>query len=561
MSTTIEPGRVLSPVAAPASPGELTPDLATVRQLAADLGAPRRSGAPVVPVMRRIYADLDTPVSAYLKLTAGETDQGYSFLLESVHGGEHPARYSFLGAAPGRVLRVDPAAGNPLPALAAEADRWQMVRPPGLRHPLPPFLGGAVGFVSYEAAGTFEPVPLAAHDPHGLPLALFGVYDTVIAFDHAYGVMQVISLASLAGDVDAAYATAAARIAAVCARLAGPLPAVVGSRQYAVGRDEGPDEGLGVGGGGLGAGSGGREPGAGEPTGHRSPVTDHSSRNPKSKIQNPKSNCAPAEYEAMVRQAKEHISAGDIIQVVVSQRFTRPTHAAPFATYRALRSLNPSPYMFYLQLDTFQLIGASPEMLVQVRDGQVTTHPIAGTRPRGASASDDAALAASLRADPKERAEHLMLVDLARNDVGRVAAIGTVQVPVRFQIEHYSHVMHLVSQVTGTLRPDRTALDALQACFPAGTLSGAPKVRAMQIIAALERDARGPYGGAVGYLSASGNLDMAITIRTIMLRDGVATVQAGAGIVADSVPATEREESENKARALLVALDLAERGL
>jgi anthranilate synthase component I len=273
------------------------------------------------------------------------------------------------------------------------------------------------------------------------------------------------------------------------------------------------------------------------------------------------SNCAPGAYEAMVARAKEHIVAGDIIQVVLSQRFTRPTVAAPFAVYRALRSLNPSPYMFYLQLGDFQLIGASPEMLAQARGGRLATRPIAGTRPRGASEAEDTALAEALLADPKERAEHLMLVDLGRNDIGRVAEIGSVRVPELFAIERYSHVMHLVSHVTGRLRPDLTAVDALRSCFPAGTLSGAPKVRAMQIIAELERDTRGPYGGAVGYLSAGGDLDMAITIRTILLRDGVATVQAGAGIVADSVPETERLESENKARALLVALDLAERGL
>jgi anthranilate synthase component 1 len=263
----------------------------------------------------------------------------------------------------------------------------------------------------------------------------------------------------------------------------------------------------------------------------------------------------------MVARAKEHIVAGDIIQVVLSQRFTRPTAAAPFAIYRALRSLNPSPYMFYLQLGDFQLIGASPEMLAQARGGQLATRPIAGTRPRGASEAEDTTLAEALLADPKERAEHLMLVDLGRNDIGRVAEIGSVRVPELFAIERYSHVMHLVSHVTGRLRADLTAVDALRSCFPAGTLSGAPKVRAMQIIADLERDTRGPYGGAVGYVSVGGDLDMAITIRTILLRDGVATVQAGAGIVADSVPESERLESENKARALLVALDLAERGL
>jgi anthranilate synthase component 1 len=523
MSTTIDravkagPGATAAPGAGPTTgPGTIVPDVQTVRRMAdAEREQGRQSGEPLVPLVRRLYADLDTPVSAYLKLTAGQTDQGYSFLLESVHGGEHPGRYSFLGAAPSRLLRVPPADRDPLGALARQTRAWRVVPPAGLRQPLPPFVGGAVGFLSYEAAGTFEPVPPAAHDPHGLPLALFGLYDTVVAFDHAYGMMQVISLASLAGDVDAAYNEAVARIDGVCARLSAPLPSQVPAIAT------------------------GAAPAAG-------PAAS--------------SNCTSDAYEAMVERGKEHIRAGDIIQVVLSQRFSRPTTAAPFAIYRALRSLNPSPYMFYLQLGDFQLVGASPEMLVQVRDGQVATHPIAGTRPRGASPAEDATLAASLSADPKERAEHLMLVDLGRNDIGRVATIGSVRVPILFEIEHYSHVMHLVSHVAGDLRAGLDAVDALRACFPAGTLSGAPKVRAMQIISELEADARGPYGGAVGYLSASGNMDMAITIRTIMLRDGVATVQAGAGIVADSVPATERQESENKARALMVALDLAERG-
>jgi anthranilate synthase component I len=491
----------------------VTPDFGAFRRLAESARREGGDGAPYAPVVRRLPGDLDTPVSAYLKLCAGAPDTGYSFLLESVHGGEQPARYSFLGAGPERLLRVGPHDADPLGALRAEGARRRLVTPPGVARALPPFVGGAVGFLGYEAAGSFEPVPRAPHDPHGLPLALFGVYDTIVAMDHAYGLMQVISLAPLDDDPAAAYDAALERIEAVACRLSGPLPALPPAPATAPAAQPAP------------------------------------------------SNCAPGAYEAMVARAKEHIVAGDIIQVVLSQRFTRPTVAAPFAVYRALRSLNPSPYMFYLQLGDFQLIGASPEMLAQARGGRLATRPIAGTRPRGASEAEDTALAEALLADPKERAEHLMLVDLGRNDIGRVAEIGSVRVPELFAIERYSHVMHLVSHVTGRLRPDLTAVDALRSCFPAGTLSGAPKVRAMQIIAELERDTRGPYGGAVGYLSAGGDLDMAITIRTILLRDGVATVQAGAGIVADSVPETERLESENKARALLVALDLAERGL
>ncbi len=491
---------------------DVAPDRATVRALAAAARAEDVPGEPRAVLVRRLEGDLDTPVSAYLKLTGGAPATGFSFLLESVHGGEQPARYSFLGTAPRAVLRAAGADADPLGALAAEARAGRLVLAPAQRGTLPPFVGGAVGFVGYEAVTRLEPVPPAAHDPHGLPLALFGLYDVVVAFDHAYGLMQVIGLVSLAGDVDAAYDAAVAAMDAVAARLAGPLPPLA----------PGPADAL------------------------------------PPEVRAVRSNCTPDAYERMVAAGQELIAAGDIIQVVLSQRFSRRTIAAPFAVYRALRALNPSPYMFYLQLGDFQLIGASPEMLVQVRDGAIAMHPIAGTRPRGDSPAADAALAASLRADPKERAEHLMLVDLGRNDVGRVAAIGSVQVPILFEIEHYSHVMHLVSHVTGRLRPGLHAVDALRACFPAGTLSGAPKVRAMQIIADLEPDQRGPYGGAVGYLSAGGDLDMAITIRTIMLRDGLATVQAGAGIVADSVPAAERRESENKARALVVALDRAE---
>ena len=516
------------------APAGVTPDLETVRRMAAAEQGRPGPGEPLVPLVCRLPGDLDTPVAAYLQLVDGKPDAGYSFLLESVHGGEHLARYSFLGAAPSGLLRVAPGGGNPIAALGAQARAWRLVAPPGGKGPLPPFVGGAVGFVGYEAGGTFEPVPPAPHDPYGLPLALFGLYDTVVAFDHAYGVMQVISLAALTGDVEAAYAAACARIRAVSDRLTGPLPPS-SRRGAAPGRPADPARE--------------DDPGDGDP-----------GAAPRRASHGVESNCPPGAFERMVEAAKEHINGGDIIQVVLSQRFSRPTTAAPFAVYRALRALNPSPYLFYLQLGDFQLIGASPEMLVQVRDGQLATRPIAGTRPRGATPDEDAAHAAALLADPKERAEHLMLVDLGRNDIGRVATIGSVRVPGLFQVEHYSHVMHLVSQVTGALRPGLTAADALQSCFPAGTLSGAPKVRAMQIIADLEQDARGSYGGAVGYLSASGNLDMAITIRTILLRDGVATVQAGAGIVADSVPATEREESENKARALMVALDLAEGG-
>src|SRR4051794_34788181 len=342
-----------TPVAQVGRGAAVVPDLEAVRALGGAEAAAGGADEPRVPVVRRLYGDLETPVSAYLKLVAGATDQGYSFLLESVHGGEHPARWSFLGAAPAGLLQVPPGEGNPLAALGAQAGAWRIVQPTDAREPLPPFVGGAVGFVGYEAAGTFEPVPSAAHDAHGLPLALFGLYDTVVAFDHAYGVMQVISLASLAGDVDAAYAAAVARIDAVCARLAAPLPPVQSGalshhRPGAVGQSSALDRGPGA----VGQSSAlDRGPGA---------VGQSSALDRAQAPRNAESNCAPGAYEAMVERAKEHIAAGDIIQVVLSQRFTRPTDAAPFAVYRALRALNPSPYMFYLQLGDFQLIGASP---------------------------------------------------------------------------------------------------------------------------------------------------------------------------------------------------------
>ncbi len=484
--------------------------LATFQRLAAGSAAPIRNPQSAIqnryaPLAITLPADLDTPLGVFLKLRQGT----HSFLLESVTGGEQVGRYSLIGADPAEVLTIPAGAPDPLAPLRAQVERRQVVLPPGMAPP--PLVGGAVGFLSYEAVCTFEPVPLAAHDPHPTPLGVFGLYDTVAVFDHARQTVQVITLVPLDGDLPSDYAAATARLDTARARILGPLP---------------PTE----------------------------------IQNPKSKIQNPqpRSNCTRDEYETLVRIAKEHIAAGDIIQMVPSQRFERETTATPLAIYRALRRINPSPYMFFVQSGDTHLIGASPEMLVQVRDGVVATRPIAGTRPRGATPAEDTRLAADLLADPKERAEHLMLVDLARNDIGRVSTIGTVRVPIRFDIEHYSHVMHIVSQVEGRLRADLTALDALRACFPAGTLSGAPKVRAMQIISTLERDRRGVYGGAVGYVGYDGNLDVAIGIRTIVLRDGLALVQAGAGIVADSVPASEYDETVAKASALLRAIDEAE---
>ncbi len=476
----------------------LEPPLGEVRTLA----GPGR----LVPVYAELLADLETPVSAYIKLAAGEP---YAFLLESVEGGERLGRFSFIGAGPRRVLTVR--GENPLPLVEKLVGRQEVVGLPGL----PRFVGGAIGYLAYDVVRFFEPrVSLPEANPLGLPEAVFMLADTVLVFDHLKHRMLALSLVCGDGDVRQEYLKAGERVEAVVDRLdrspgsPGPAPRLPGR----------------TGGGEV-------------------PVT---------------SNLTAEGFIRIVGRTLEYIRAGDIIQAVLSQRFSRPTAAGPLAIYRALRHINPSPYMFLLALGDFHLVGASPEMLVRVEDGLVEVHPIAGTRPRGATSEEDAALEAELRSDEKERAEHIMLVDLARNDVGRVAVPGTVKVTQLMEVERYSHVMHLVSHVTGRLRPDRTPFDALRSCFPAGTLSGAPKVRAMQIISELEPDRRGPYGGAVGYVGFNGNLDTAITIRTVILKDGVGYVQAGAGIVADSRPEAEFQETVNKARALLRAIDLAE---
>ena len=499
------------------------PALSEVKALCgASSPAPRLN---LVPIYREVLADMETPVSAYLKVTQGSS--AGSFLLESVEGGERIARYSFIGTSPRRTLRLrdgqaeltDEAGrlvarypfADPLEALRQELENYRPVEVPGL----PRFHGGAVGYLSYDAASYFERLPRPAPCPLGLPEAVFLITDTLLIFDHLRHRIKVLTHVRLDGNVEADYAEAVARIDELVGLLEGSVPPALPSP---VGLSSLPASGPGQ-------------------------IT---------------SNYTRAEFEQAVRQAKEYIAAGDVIQVVLSQRLSRPTAAHPFDIYRALRALNPSPYMYYLELGEFTIAGASPELLVRVEDGAVTTHPIAGTRPRGKSAAEDEALEAELRADEKERAEHIMLVDLGRNDVGRVSETGSVAVTQLMGVERYSHVMHLVSHVTGRLRKDRTHYDALRACFPAGTVSGAPKVRAMELIAELEPDQRGPYAGAVGYLDFAGALDTCITIRTIVLIDGVAHIQVGAGIVADSVPALEYQETLNKAMAALRAIDLAE---
>jgi anthranilate synthase component 1 len=455
----------------------------------------------LVPVYYEMMADLETPVSAYLKIARGD----YSFLLESVEGGERLARYSFIGTEPALILKTgkeNPV--DPLLLVEKEFQRFKQVPIAGL----PRFHGGMVGYLGYEVAQYFEKLPSPERDPLGLPEAMLMLADTLLVFDHLTHKIKVVSHAHLDGDTEQAYFEAVDKIDRLVERLKQPVPA------------------------------------------EAAPIA--SSQSPVL------ANLSQAEFEAMVSRAKEYIYAGDIIQVVLSQRLAKRTQASPFAIYRALRSINPSPYMYYLHLGDCHIVGASPELLVRVEEGIVSNHPIAGTRPRSKDPAQDLALEEELKHDEKERAEHIMLVDLGRNDIGRISEPGTVEVTQFMDIERYSHVMHLVSHVQGKLRKGLTQFDALRACFPAGTVSGAPKIRAMEIIAELEPDKRGPYAGAIGYFDFSGNLDTAIAIRTIVIKDGIAYVQAGGGIVADSIPENEYQESLNKAQALLSAIEQAE---
>ena len=480
------------------------PSLEQVKELAAN--------GNLVPVYQDVQADLETPVSAYLKIAEGP----YSFLLESVEGGERLARYSFIGTEPYRVVRTGPGeaegAVDPLTPIEQELSRFQPVPVAGL----PRFLGGAVGYVAFECVRYFEPrVQPNPNDRLGLPESVFLFTDTLLVFDHLKHKIQVVTHAHLNGDVEQAYRQATERIDRLVERLGKPLPLPSDIRP--------------------GASTG--------PTNGESSAT---------------SNITQEEYHQIVQRAREYIIAGDVIQVVPSQRLARPTSAAPFDIYRCLRAVNPSPYMYYLHLDTFDIVGSSPELLVRVEDGVVDTHPIAGTRPRGANAAADQALEEELRHDEKELAEHTMLLDLGRNDIGRVSVPGPVQVTQMMDVERYSHVMHLVSHVTGELAPELDAYDALRSCFPAGTVSGAPKIRAMEIITGLEPEQRGPYSGAIGYFSFSGNMDTAIAIRTIVVKDGVAYLQAGGGVVYDSDPEREYQETLQKMGALMQAITLAE---
>jgi anthranilate synthase component I len=471
------------------------------------------------PIYREVLADVETPVSALLKLGAGPG----SFLLESVEGGEFVARYSFVAAGLERSLAIyddkalytgaegtaELSCSDPLDLVERMVAREGVARLPGL----PRFGGGAVGYLSYELARKFEPrVPLAPNDPLGLPLAQLMMVDTLLVFDHLRRTIKAVTYVPLTEDLPTDYRRACQRLDDLLDRLRG------GS--HSVGLEDAPGRSL--------------------PSG----VTT--------------SNTTQAEYEDMVIRAKQAIAAGECFQIVPSQRLSVRTNASPVSLYRALRSINPSPYMYFLNFGDHQIVGASPELLVLVEDRQVTLRPIAGTMSRGATPEEDEAIGKRLLADEKERAEHIMLVDLGRNDVGRVAQPGSVHVPRLMEIERYSHVTHIVSEVLGTLREDLRPMDALRAAFPAGTLTGAPKIRAMEIIAELESDRRGAYGGAIGFFNRDGDLETAITIRTLVLKDGVAHIQVGAGIVADSDPPTEYQETLNKANAVLAAVAAAE---
>ncbi|HKO37619.1 MAG TPA: anthranilate synthase component I [Solirubrobacterales bacterium] len=493
---------------------QLEPSLEEARELA-------REGN-VVPVRARLVDDCETPVSAFLKLRAGEPEGAPCFLLESAEQGQ-VGRYSFVGLRPRALLRWSDgvlsewsgaevgapsrtdAAADPYAAVAARLREYRVAPV----EDLPPFVGGAVGFFGYDLVRTVEPLGPPNPDPLGLPDMALMVTDAMVIFDHLRHELTILACAFVEedGGVEAAYERAAATIAEMRERLRGAVPA--------------PER-----------------PSVAEPPRFES-------------------NLSREEFEAAVTRIVEYVHAGDAFQVVPSQRFSAPAPVEAFSVYRGLRAVNPSPYMYFLEFGDFQIAGASPEPLVKVSGDRVETRPIAGTRPRGSNEDEDRQQAEKLMNDPKERAEHVMLVDLGRNDLGRVCEYGSVKVDELMVVETYSHVLHIVSQVSGKLKEGVSALDVLRSALPAGTLSGAPKVRAMQIIDELETVKRGGYGGAVGYLSWDGDLDTAIHIRTVVAKDGQLHVQAGGGTVADAVPAYEYTESVNKARAVFRAVEVA----
>lgn len=481
------------------------------------------SNVRAIPVYREFMADLETPVSAFLKIRG----EGPAYLLESIEGGERLARYSFIGAEPRALLTTTGGIATVESGTATSTAPYQdplgplsefvgAYRTPGSHDlPLPRFSGGAVGYLSYEAVRAFEPRVPAAHGPGlALPDGKWMLSDSLLVFDHLARTIKAVAHVVIDDTLTLtdAYARAVQDVDQLVAKVRGPQPPM-------------PSGGV-------------------------------LSSIPAEERQ--VSNTSKERYLSMVERAREYIGAGDIFQVVLSQRIDVESAVHPFSVYRALRTINPSPYMFFLDFVDHQIVGASPELLVRLEGETLANHPIAGTRPRGATPAEDEHNATDLLADEKEIAEHVMLVDLGRNDIGRVSAPGTVHVPRFMEIERYSHVMHIVSNVEGTIAEGITGLDALRACFPAGTVSGAPKIRAMEIIAELETDRRGPYAGAAGYVDFSGGLDTAIALRTMVIKDGVISMQAGGGIVADSTPEGEYAESLHKMRGPLRAIELAE---
>lgn len=474
----------------------------------------RTRGGTLIPVWCELPADLETPISTFLKMRA----DGHAFLLESVEGGERIGRYSFIGSGPVMTItsrgdQVDLRTANG--SQRQKGDVLEVVRDILRQHravsdpALPRFTGGAVGYFGYDIVRSWEHLPHRPADDRGLPTCYLVVADTVVIFDHVRHTMKIVANAVVDGDGGAAYRHAVEKVEALHERLRTPVAPPLA-------------------------------------TGRIAPAMD--------------TDLPVSAFLRAVERAKEYILAGDIFQVVLSRRFSAAADGVDaLDLYRALRTVNPSPYMFFLDFPDVQVVGSSPELLVRLEDGVVETRPLAGTRPRGATDEEDRALAAQLLADSKERAEHVMLVDLGRNDLGRVCEYGTVRVADLMDVERFSHVMHIVSDVKGHLRAGLDAIDVLRACFPAGTVTGAPKVRAMEIIDELEPLARGPYAGAVGYLGFSGNMDTAITIRTIVMSGGRAYVQTGAGIVADSVPEREYVETVNKAQALVRAMERVNR--
>lgn len=478
----------------------------------------------LIPVYKEILADLDTPVSAYMKMCGGE----YSFLLESVEGGEKWARYCFLGFDPSIIVSIKGnevvvekngksestviAEGNPLAGLKEVLARYQPVEVEGL----PRFSGGAVGFVSYDMVRSFEDLPEDTMDDLQVPDARFVITDTLLIFDNVAQTIKIVSNAHVDNEnIEESYNQAVKNIDAIKKKLRTSLPVDVDNES--------------------------------------SPKIDSLDRI--------ESNFEKEHFINAVQKIKNYILEGDVIQVVLAQRLKFNISKDPFTIYRALRSINPSPYMYYLKFGDLKIVGSSPEILVRLEDEKIEVRPIAGTRKRGKSEEEDKALENDLLNDEKELAEHIMLVDLGRNDVGRVAKTNSVLVNEKFTIERYSHVMHIVSNVQGKLKKGLDGYDVLAATFPAGTLSGAPKVRAMEIIEEMEPTRRGLYGGAVGYISFNGNMDTAIAIRTLLIKNNIAYLGVGAGIVADSVPENEFEETMNKGKALLKAIELAEKGL